>query len=126
MLHQYDLEICKISIYENYVINQIKEGIHLEVLHVESLSILINKHIKNRPFIYISNRINSYSFDPLVHDSINKIENLIALVIITNDKTKQGIVQFEKQFSNKTLMIYEHLDEAISWAKDFFDKKNIQ
>ena len=120
MLHYYDLEICEISIYDNYVINQIKEGIHIEVPHVESLEALINKHLKNQPFIYISNRVHSYSFDPLVHQSINKIENLIATAIITNDKTKQDIVQFEKRFSNKKIMIYESLEEAISWVHTFF------
>jgi hypothetical protein len=122
MLHHYDLEICKISIYDNYVINQIKEGVHIEVPHVESLEALINKHVKNQPFIYISNRVHSYSFDPLVHESINKIENLIATAIITDDKAKQDIVQFEKRFSNKKIMVYKSLEDAISWVHAFFDK----
>lgn len=123
MLHHYDLEICEISIYDNYVVNQIKEGIHIEVPDIESLEILINKHIKNQPFIYISNRVHSYSFDPLVHDCINKIQNLVTTIIVTNDKTKQGIVEFEKRFSNKEIMIYERLEDAISWTHTYFNKK---
>lgn len=123
MLYQYNLDICNISIYKNYVINQINEGVHMEVYHVESLEALINKHLDSTPFIYISNRTNSYSFDPLVYESINKIENLIAMVIITSDKTKQEIVQLEKLFSKKKLLTFEHVDLAVSWVKEYFKKK---
>lgn len=123
MLYQYNLDICNISIYKNYVINQINEGVHMEVHHVESLEALINKHLDSTPFIYISNRTNSYSFDPLVYESINKIENLIAMVIITSDKTKQDIVQLEKLFSKKKLLTFEHVDVAVTWVKEYFKKK---
>jgi len=122
MLKHYDLDICTISIYENYVINQIKEGIHLETDQVESLEKLINKHINHRPFVYISYRKNSYSFDPLVHTSINKIKNLKTFIIITDDKAKINIVEFEKRFSKKKLLVVESLEEAISCVDDFFNK----
>ncbi|GGG09665.1 hypothetical protein GCM10011344_07840 [Dokdonia pacifica] len=122
MLKQYDLDICTMSIYENYVINQIKEGVHLEIDHVESLEKLINKHINYQPFVYISFRKNSYSFDPLVHHSINNIKNLKTFIIITDDKAKLNIVEFEKRFSEKNLLVVESLDEAISCVNEIFNK----
>lgn len=125
MLKHYDLDICSMSIYENYVINQIKEGVHLETDQVESLEKLINKHINYRPFVYISYRKNSYSFDPLVHISINKIENLKIFIIITDDKTKLDIVEFEKRFSKKKLIVVESLEEAITWIDTSFNKTKL-
>ncbi len=125
MISHYDLEICEISIYKNYVINKFKEGAHLEVHQALSLKTLINNDLNNQPYVYISNRINSYSFDPMVYNVINDVENMLVMIVITNSKTKQDIVQFEKRFSKKKLMIFEHLDNAISWVKEYFKKKNI-
>ncbi|WP_299684145.1 hypothetical protein [uncultured Dokdonia sp.] len=125
MLKHYDLDICSMSIYENYVINQIKEGIHLETDHVESLEKLINKHLNYQPFVYISYRTNSYSFDPLVHVHINKIKNLKTFIIITDDKTKLDIVAFEKRFSKKKLIVTESLEDAIAWVEKFFNSTQI-
>ena len=73
--------------------------------------------------MFIFHRANSYSFDPLVHTSINKIKNLKTFIVITDDKTKLNIVELEKLFSNKKLMVYEKLDEAVSWVKLHFNKK---
>jgi len=115
-----DLKTSKVFIGDNYVINQIKEGVHIEVEQIYLVEKLIKQHLPNTPFIYISDRKYSYSVNPMTYKSISNIENMEAFIVVTYDKTKLTLVNFEKQFYDKTFMVFEHIDDAIAWTKDYF------
>ena len=122
MLHYYDLKISETFIYENYLINQIKEGIHIEPCHAKLLKEVLEKHFTNTPMIYISNRMNSYSVDPMIYKKISKYENLIAMAIVVYDKSRLDVAEIERQFFEKTFMIFESLKDAIVWTYQELEK----
>ena len=72
--------------------------------------------------IYISNRLHSYSVDPMIYKKISKFENLIAMAIVIHDTSKLDIAKLEQQFYEKTFMIFENLPEAILWASSELKK----
>ena len=120
MSYNYDLKTCTVLIEENYVVNQVKEGVHVEIEQIKLVHELIEKHLGNNPYIYISDRKFSYSVNPLVYNFISTIKNMEVVITVIDNKTKLAFAQFENQFYNKTIMIFEHLEDATSWVKNYF------
>lgn len=116
MLYYYDLDISEVFIHENFLINQIKEGKHIEPKHTEILQNVIDKHFSKRHLIYISNRINSYSVNPLSYTLAASIENLVAIAIVAITEEGKKAARFEKDFYSKPFSIFSSLTEAIAWT----------
>ena len=66
---------------------------------------------------YISNRVTSYSVNPLVYKEVEKMSNLVAIAIIPNDLKMRQSAEFEKQFFNKPFEIFNNLTDAINWVE---------
>jgi hypothetical protein len=117
-LRYYDLGYSEVFIFENYLINQIKEGEIVTVDHAQVLKAMINKHFSNRKMIYIGNRVHSYSVNPLVYLKVAEIDNLLGIGIVANSEIKQSTANYEKQFSAKPFKIFANMNEAIVWATE--------
>lgn len=115
-LRYYDLGYTEVFVFEHYLINQIKEGHTVIVNHAKVLNAMIEKHFPNREMIYIANRVNSYSVDPLVYLKVSKIKNLKALCIVAATGLKRNAAFYEKQFCAKPFEIFNSMNDAILWA----------
>lgn len=70
------------------------------------------------PFIYITNRINSYSFHPTVHfKTVALFPNLIGYATVTYDEINHKIAQLEESFMNRPAKNFRTLEDAIAWAE---------
>lgn len=118
MLHYYDLKVSEVFIHENFLINQIREGVHVVPKHTNMLQDILDKHFIQKEVVYISNRINSYSVDPLTYRFVSSIKNLCAIAIVTDNDTASNVAHFEKDFYNKPFRVCETLKDAIAWAHD--------
>lgn len=126
MLHYYDLEISEVFIHENFLINQIREGKHIQPKHADLLGNIIDKHFSIKKVVYISNRVNSYSVDPMTYGYVAAIENLVAMAIVATDKKAQDAAKFEKDFYSKPFKIVSTLTEAVAWTYEELEKYNTQ
>ncbi|WP_040279758.1 hypothetical protein [Psychroserpens damuponensis] len=117
MTNKITLDFCEIHIYEYYMIVTMNTGITVTAHHNNSLKEIANIHFKNRPFVYITHRINSYSVDPAVYKETSKINNLIGICVVSNSYIAKSTAQIEKLFlNNKPFEIFSDLDKAIEWA----------
>lgn len=117
-LNYYDLGYSEVFVFENHLINQIKEGEKVVVGHAQTLRAMIDKHFKDRKMVYIANRVNSYSVNPLVYLKVAEMDNLKAICIVTDSNMKWNTALYEKQFSAKPFEIFSNMNEAISWATE--------
>lgn len=115
-LRYYDLGYTEVFVFENYLINQIKEGQTVIVNHAKVLSAMIDKHFPDRDMIYIANRVNSYAVDPLVYLKVSEIKNLKALCIVAASQIKRNTALYEKQFCTKPFEIFTTMNDAIVWS----------
>lgn len=123
-LKYYDLGYTEVFVFENYVINQIKEGEKVEVDHSEVLRSMIDEHYPDSKMIYISNRIHSYSVDPMIYLKVSEIDNLLGIAVIAYTDLRRKTAEFERKFCTKPYHVYDHLSEAISWVhREFPDVK---
>ncbi|MEW7280035.1 hypothetical protein ABW636_15685 [Aquimarina sp. 2201CG1-2-11] len=120
LIKKFEIDIGVVYFYKNYVITEINEGV---VLNFEKAAKLLQLGIEyygtKVPFIYISNRINSYSFEPTSHfKSTEMFPNLKGFGVVIYDQLNSDVAKIEQTFINKPTNIFYSLEEAIAWAEE--------
>lgn len=110
------LKFCTLSFFDNYVISVINEGEHVDYTLNKILIKKIEKRF-NKPFIYITNRINSYSVDPNIYPRTTEVKNLAGFAVVSKAHMAKVNAQIEQIFFGKPFEIFSELEEAIAWAK---------
>ena len=110
-------DFCEMHIYDNYVVVNINEGLIVEPKHNTILQNVVDAYFKNKPFAYITHRINSYSVDPATYIETSKITNLKAFAVVSKDYKAKSNVEVEKLFLSKPFETFDNLNDAISWAE---------
>lgn len=117
MLKSLKYPFCTIDIYSNYVISRINEGFHLTPDKNRILEDIANDYFKNKPFAYITHRINSYSVDPSIYLQTSKVKNLAGMAVVAEAPLSKGNAEVEKLFLKKPFEIFTDLNDAIEWVK---------
>ncbi len=117
MFHYYDFVDAEVFVFDNFLINQIKEGVTVTPKHNEKLRKVIDKHFANKRMVYISNRYFSYAVDPLTYLETSKIHNLVAMAIVSKTEIGKSNAALESMFYKKNFEIFETLSEAMAWVQ---------
>jgi hypothetical protein len=110
-------DFCEFSIFDNFIIAVMKEGVTVLPEHNVILVKLSEKYFKGKPFAYITNRINSYSVDPQVFNETSKIDNLIAFAVVSQSDVRIANASFERKFLTKPHKSFTKLIDAIEWCE---------
>ena len=124
LFHFYDIGNTDVYVFDDFLIKQVKEGAFINDEETELFVEIIKKHFDNRNFAFISNRINSYSVNPLVYTAAEKLPNLVAFAVITVDEKMREISIFENKFHNRPFNTFDNLSDAISWVSEIIKDKN--
>lgn len=109
---------CTVNIYHNFIVVVINSGEHLTPDYNAILLDIVEKYFKDRPFVYLTHRKNSYSVDPAIYLQTSKIETLAGFGVIAEVPVSKGNAEVEKLFLNKPFEIFKTLDDAIVWANE--------
>ncbi|MFC0605808.1 hypothetical protein [Winogradskyella pulchriflava] len=115
-------DFCDITIYDNYLVTVIKEGENILPEYNTILVEVTDTYFSNKPFVYISHRINSYSIDPKIYFEAAKINSLKGFAVVTNNYQAKINAQIEQMFFAKPFEIFTDLDSAIEWANEVVKK----
>ena len=118
-----EFDFCSLQFSENYVISNIYEGVTLDI---EKGTILIDHivaYYKEKPFVYITHRVHSYSVDPIIYNKTSSIETLAGFVVVSESMSSVKNALFEKMFLDKPFEIFQDLDDAILWADTICNMK---
>ena len=119
---QYDLEMGKVVFFKNYLIIEVAEGTSFDYEKAKELSKLTNRHFGNRPFGYISNRIHSYSLEPIDYTRIKEVfPNITAFAAVIYSKSQKTSVKIENMFYQEGIVSFNNLDKAIKWMEKKLD-----
>jgi len=105
-----------VTLYSNYMVAVINEGITVDFDHNAILEDLAQTHFKSNKFVYITHRINSYSVDPNVYFKTSQIPNLMGFAVVLGDKIRLDNLEIEKMFLSKPLKSFNSLKKALDWA----------
>ena len=116
-IEKYDFGTLKIG--NHHIIGEMDEAADIHLDTVSRIIKIANKRFNGERWVYISNRINSYSLNPLVHMEAPKFDNnMVAFAVVTNKMSQRSNADLEKYFSEEQYKFecFLKLDEAITWA----------
>lgn len=116
---EHKLDIGRFVFYRNISISEVSEGTHVTFEKVaDMLQIAQNVYGNDTPFVYISNRIHSYSIDPLgYYEAIRLFPNLKAYAIVSQNNRRRMLAVLEKLFIKKPIRVFDDLEKAFDWAE---------
>ncbi|TPN82367.1 hypothetical protein [Aquimarina algicola] len=120
----YDFDFCHLEVYDDYVKAVMSEGITVSPEHNDILLQVVNKHFKNKSFVYITHRINSYAVNPTIYLETAKIENLAGMIVVSNDPQQKIQTKLEKVFFRKEFRQFDNMEDALEY-KNLILKKNL-
>ena len=118
--HIVNLDFCRLTFYEWYVISEPSRGVDLTLGQIESIFTTTEQHYKHL-YCFISDRKNSFSLNPLAYKSIlSKQRNVVSIAVVCHfnqvkvesAKTQKHILQNIKPFA-----IFDDMDAAVEWSK---------
>lgn len=119
------LDFGEFYFFNKFVIAEMNYGIHLCWTKILEVIKAIHLHYgTNCKIGYISNKTNSYSFEPNLWDNFFKdYDFLIASVSVYYSDINYINATLEKQFSKKSLKRSESIEEAVSWVLNLEELK---
>ncbi|MDH7446835.1 hypothetical protein [Aquimarina sp. 2201CG14-23] len=117
MIKSYVLDFCQIEIHKDYLKVIINEGVTVSPKHNDVLLDIVEKHFKNKAFVYITHRLNSYSINPTIYLETAKIKNLIGFAVVSSDPQQKLQTKVEKTFFNKEFRQFDTMESALTWKK---------
>lgn len=122
MITSYQLDFGFVEIYDDYIKVTIKEGITVSPEHNDVLLEMVEKHYKNKAFVYLTHRINSYAVNPTIYLETAKIQNLVGFAVVSNDPRQKNQTRLEKAFFSKELRQFDNIESAIQWKDELLKK----
>lgn len=117
VVREYQLEVGKIQVYENYMVSVFEDGATLTLERVYQILGIAEIHFRNKNFGYISLRKNSIAVDPTVYTYLRSLDNLKALAIVSIKEIDMHNFKIEKLFYKKPMKFFIQYDNALTWVK---------
>lgn len=121
-----NLSFGKMYFLPKCAISEIDYGVHLDWNKIEQLVEAIHSHYgKDCKIAYISNKINSYSFEPnLWNKFYRQYDFLVASVSVCYSHINYVNATIEKQFSKKSIKRTDNIEESIEWVRSLKEFKD--
>ncbi|MBC3847837.1 hypothetical protein H8K90_15680 [Winogradskyella echinorum] len=113
------LDFATKYLFDDFFIMEVNEGVHFNSEKLNSVLDEIRNHYGDqKKLAYISNRVNSYSIDPVLWAYFDKDDRmLIAASIVSYTDATFMSANIEKQLSAISMKRSRSLEEAIAWVK---------
>lgn len=123
-LVEHKLDLGRFVYYPHMSISEVSEGIHMDSKNMSKLlQIAKDVYGDDIPFVYISNRIHSYSIDPLgYYEAIKMFPNLKGYAIVSQNNRLRNLAVLEKLFIKRPVRIFDDLEKATKWAQQIITK----
>lgn len=115
------LSFCTLLTSDNIIIAEINEGVVLNQDMSDEIIYFSSVVIKNNPFVYITNRINSYAVDPTIYKGVSQVETLKGFAVVSTTLSARN-AEIERLFLNKPFEIFSDLNDAKLWAIQILNK----
>lgn len=117
VVREYQLEIGKVQVYEDYMVSIFEEGATLTLERAYQIIGISEIHFREKNFGYISYRKHSYAVDPTVYNYLRELPNLKAFAIVSLKEIDMHNFKIEKLFYKKPMKFFIEFDNALAWVK---------
>jgi len=120
-----EFDFGQVTVFDNHIIVVMNEDSIVQKDLVSVLNDIASTYFVDKPFVYVANRINNYTVDPLVYKETSKIKNLVGFAVVSTSPNANVQTNIESQFYDKEFKQFDYLNQAIKWAQDYTDSINI-
>ncbi|MEK6155266.1 STAS/SEC14 domain-containing protein [Flavobacteriaceae bacterium 3-367] len=117
IVREYQLEIGKVQVYEDYMVSIFEEGSTLTLERAYQIIGISEIHFRDRDFGFISLRKNSHAVDPTIYSYLRELENLKAFAIVSIKEMDMHNFKIEKLFYKKPMKFFIEYNNALVWVK---------
>ncbi|MFC7357450.1 hypothetical protein ACFQO1_07110 [Jejudonia soesokkakensis] len=114
-------ELGTLHFFDKLVVLEINSGITLSYKNGASLLAKGISVMGLKPFVLISNRINSYAVDPNDYTYLQKIPTLKGIAIVYHNETSKKNAELEKNFFQKPFKAFSCMEDAVVWSKSILE-----
>lgn len=117
IVREYQLEIGKVQVYDDYMVSIFEEGSTLTLERAYQIIGISEIHFRDRDFGFISLRKNSHAVDPTIYSYLRELENLKAFAIVSVKEMDMHNFKIEKLFYKKPMKFFIEYNNALVWVK---------
>lgn len=119
LLLEHTLDIGTFQFYENILVGEFYEGVHVTFENASEPIKMAQEFYRNKPLVYISNRLHSYSMDPMAYrKASNMFPDFQGFAIVSTNKYRRMLISLEKIFISKPTAVFYELSAAFEWAEE--------
>lgn len=118
-------DFCTIEFTGQIAIATIDEGVHVDYDTSRIITQTCIDYFKNKPFVYLTHRKNSYSVDVTKYTYINDLNNLKGFGVISTSLSARN-AEIESLFISIPFEIFDTLEEGIKWANTILENDQIE
>jgi hypothetical protein len=116
--HQMSYAKAQLNTQDGYTISEVKEGEMVTALQFSELYALIEEYFQDQPVVLICNRVNSFSIDPMIYQTVPANVNIVGQAIVEQPQ-RCSTFTIEQSFAlNFPMDQFYNLEKAIAWAKN--------
>ena len=125
LINSIEVKIGKLYFFQNYVVTEFNEGVHITFENFSETGRLIKAFYKDADFGVITNRTNSYSLNLSDAKKWNTIfPNLKAYAVVSDRIFSKGVFDVENQFFDYNRKIFKTLPDALDWVKEILESNS--
>ncbi|MBC7000107.1 MULTISPECIES: STAS/SEC14 domain-containing protein [Bacteroidota] len=117
IVREYQLDVGKVQVYENYMVALFDEGATLTLERMYQIIGISEIHFRNKNFGYISLRKHSFAVDPTIYTYLRQLDNLKAFAIVSVKEIDMHNFKIEKLFYKKPMKFFIEYENALKWVK---------
>ncbi len=117
IVREYQLDVGKIQVYDNYLVAIFDEGATLTLERAYQIIGISEIHFREKPFGIISHRKHSFAIDPVVYTYLRELENLKAFAIVSSREVDMHNFNIERMFYKKPMKFYIEYRNALDWVR---------
>lgn len=115
-LKRIELEFTILEFHPNYVVSRVREDAILSKEQTGDLIDACSDFYKNKPFVYLSHRVNNYNDDPTIYLHIDDVKNLRGIGIVTPNIPALKMANFEQTFLKVPFSVFIEMEDAKDWV----------
>lgn len=113
-----------VEYHENIAVGIVNAGVDFGKECVDTLIEGLNRNFQDKPFIYISNRVNDYSLNPAETRRLELETNMIGAAFVLVRRFSFDSFQTEKVFYRIPTHACTSKEDAMNWAHKILNKQH--
>lgn len=121
-----DIDIARFELHKHYLVATIHEGVIFDTPQLQKFHEIFDTYYKDRPFGYISNRLNDYTINPTCYIETKKYDSKIVGIatLCYSDVTFQNAT-FAERFFDWPHQAFYTMDECVEWIQILLKKAGL-